>query len=79
MSAALGAGRVWGLQAAYEEGDDARGYLVGVVLVDDADILTMREPEEAKVFGFLQMAVQVVKNLTSTEGKRKAVLVSGWW
>lgn len=46
-------------------------YLVGVVLVDDADVLAVREPEEAEVFGFLQVAVQVVENLTSAEGKRK--------
>lgn len=42
-----------------------------MVLVDDADILTVREPEEAKVFGFLEVAVQVVKNLTPTEGERE--------
>lgn len=45
------------------------GYLVGVVLVDDADVLAVREPEEAEVFGFFQVAVQVVKNL-SEAGRR---------
>lgn len=62
---------MWGLRALCEDGDDARGYLVGVVLVDDTDILAVREPEEAEVFGFLQVAVQVVKHLTSAEGRRK--------
>lgn len=39
------------------------GYLVGVVLVDDADVLRVWEPEEAKVLGFLQVTVQVVQDL----------------
>lgn len=42
-----------------------------MVLVDDADVLAVREPEEAKVFGFLEVAVQVVKNLTPAEGERE--------
>lgn len=42
-----------------------------MVLVDDADILAVWEPEEAEVFRFLQMAVQVVKNLASAEGKKE--------
>lgn len=42
-----------------------------MVLVDDADVLSVWEPEEAEVLGFLQMAVQVVKNLSSAEGRRK--------
>lgn len=42
-----------------------------MVLVDDADVLAVREPEEAEVFRFLQVAVQVVENLTSAEGKGK--------
>lgn len=46
-------------------------YLIGVVLVDDADVLTVREPEEAEVFGFLQVAIQVVKNLTSAEREKE--------
>lgn len=69
--AALGAGRVWEIRPLCEDGDDARGYLVGVVLVDDTDVLAVWEPEEAEVFGFLQVAVQVVKNLTSAEGRRE--------
>ena len=44
-------------------GEDAHSYLVGVVLVDYTDILTVWEPEKAEVFGFLQVTVQVVKNL----------------
>lgn len=67
----LGAGRVWGRWALREDRDATHGYLVGVVLVDDADVLAVREPEEAEVLGFLQMAVQVVKNLTSAEERRK--------
>lgn len=46
-------------------------YLVGVVLVDDADVLAVREPEEAEVFGFLQVAVQVVQNLSSVGGRSR--------
>lgn len=49
-----------------------------MVLVDDADILAVWEPEEAEVFRFLQMAVQVVKNLASAEGKKeKSCLLQG--
>ena len=44
-------------------GEDAHGYLVGVVLVDYTDVLAVWEPEKAEVFGFLQVTVQVVKNL----------------
>lgn len=47
------------------------GYLVGVVLVDDADVLAVREPEEAEVFGFFQVAVQVVKNLSEAGGRSR--------
>lgn len=43
-------------------------YLVGVVLVDDADILRVRKPEEAEVLRPLQVAVQVVKDLVQ-EGR----------
>lgn len=46
-------------------------YLVGVVLVDDADVLTVWEPEEAEILGFLEVAVQVVQDLTSAEGERE--------
>lgn len=62
---------MWGRWALREDRDATHGYLVGVVLVDDADVLAVREPEEAEVLGFLQMAVQVVKNLTSAEERRK--------
>ena len=44
-------------------GEDAHGYLVVVVLVDYTDILTVWEPEKAEVFRFLQVSIQVVKNL----------------
>ena len=47
------------------------GYLVGVVLVDGADILAVWEPEEAEVFGFFQVAVQVVKNLSKAGGRSR--------
>lgn len=46
-----------------------------MVLVDDADILGVWEPEEAEVLGFLQMAVQVVKNLTSVGGGKMALVI----
>lgn len=42
-------------------------YLVGVILVDDADVLTVRKPEEAEVLRLLQVAVQVVKDLAEEE------------
>ena len=53
-------------------GEDAHGYLVGVVLVDYTDVLTVWEPEKAEVFRFLQVTVQVVKNLR----KEQIVLVT---
>lgn len=59
-------------------------YLVGVVLVDDADVLAVWEPEEAEILGFLQVAVQVVQDLTSAEGKREdcvgyRMMVGKYW
>ena len=45
-----------------------------MILVDDADVLTVRKPEEAEVLRLLQVAVQVVKDLAEEErgegGKR---------
>jgi hypothetical protein len=38
-----------------------------VILVDDADVLTVRKPEEAEVLRLLQVAVQVVKDLAEEE------------
>lgn len=34
-----------------------------MILVDDADMVTVWEPEEAKVLGFMQVLIQVVQDL----------------
>lgn len=42
--------------------------LVGGVLVDDADILAVREPQESEIFGSLQVVLQVIQHLQQTRG-----------
>lgn len=37
--------------------------LVGGVLVDDADVLTVREPQESEILGSLQVVPKVIKDL----------------
>jgi len=41
--------------------------LVGGILVDDADVLAVREPQESEVLGSLQVVLEVIEDLQQPE------------
>lgn len=41
-----------------------------MILVDDADMVTVWEPEEAEVLGFMQVLIQVVQDLVGRRDPR---------